>query len=257
MERIEFASRSNLRLVGNLWHADSSCAVVMVHGLFSDKNAHGMFPVAAQTLRQCGWSSLSVDLSGSGESDDCCMSLQTALSDVRSAINLMRSMGYRHLSLWGHGLGSRFCLEMPAGIESMVLTDALLGRTAVDWRTIFTPDELAGLSKLGHVIRTVRSVHRKRIMVDRSLLDYFSKFEPGVVLRRVRCPVQVIHPTRSVEVPGDFDSLRALMHLLPPKSQHTVLPGTHLSVTEHVEKAAELGADWIERNGTPRIQRWR
>lgn len=257
MERIEFSSRSKLRLVANLCHADSLCAVVMVHGLFSDRNAHGMFPAAAQALRQRGWSSLSVDLSGSGESDDYCMSLQSALADLRSAINLMRSMGYRHIALWGHGLGSRFCLEMPTGIDSMVLTDALLGRTAVDWRTIFNPDELAGLSKHGHVVRTVRWGQRKRIMVDRSLLDYFSKFEPGLVLRRVRCPVLVIHPTRSVEVAGEFDSLRALMHLLPPKSQHMVLPGTHLSVIEHVEKAAELGADWIESNGIPRIQRWR
>lgn len=257
MERIEFTGRSELRLAGTLCHADSACAVVMVHGFMGDKTAHGLFPEAAEALRKRGWSSLCFDLSGCGESDDNCLSLQAALDDVQSAIELMRSMCYRHIALWGHGLGSRLCLESPKGIDSMVLSDAFLGRVQVDWKTHFSPAELDGLRSPSNTLHAMRTGIRKRFSVHKSMLDYFADFEPGKVLARVRCPVLVMHSARFVDATGQTESLRALMRLLPQHSEHALVPGSRQSVAESASKAAELGARWIERNGVPRVQRWR
>lgn len=257
MEHIEFAGRSGRRLVGRLSHADSACAVVMVHGFLSDKEGNGLFPIVADSLRQRGWSSLRFDLSGSGESDDNTLSPANAIADLDSAIGLMRSMCYRQIALWGHGLGSRYCVELPTRIDSMVLTDALLGRLRIDWRAHFSAAQLSELAKQGYMSHIIRQGPRKRIVIDQTLLDYYTQFEPGRVLPRVRCPVLVLHAARAAAQAGQPGAIRALMHLLPQGSDHRLVTGTHHSVNDRVQAAASLGASWIEAHGKTRIQRWR
>jgi pimeloyl-ACP methyl ester carboxylesterase len=256
VETLEFSSRSKLRLTGQLWHADSARAVVMVHGLMGDKRGNGLFPAAAEALRVRGWSSLCFDQSGCGASDDNLLTPEAALEDIRSAIELMRSMCYRHISLWGLGLGSRLCLEFTRGIDTMVLTDAPFGQTQINWLQHFRSEELEELGGPTRTMEVMRPGLRNH-KIAASMLDYFHRFEARKVLSLIRCPVLSMHPPRFVEGSGRSELLRAFMRLLPDRSQHVLVPGTRQSATEDAPRTARFGADWIQFNSTPRVQRWR
>jgi pimeloyl-ACP methyl ester carboxylesterase len=254
MERIEFAGRSGLTLVGDLEHADSACAVVMVHDFLGDRRCGNLFISAAHALRRRGWSSLRFDLSGCGESEDNRLNVENAKADVQAALALMRSMCYRRIALWGHGLGSRFCLELSSGMDALVLSDALLGRVKVDWRTRFSAAELQSLARLGGFSHTARRGSRRRFQIDGSLLEYFSTFETGKVLTGVRCPVLVLQASQA---PDQLDvSLRGLMKLLPENSRHHVVPRTLHSTVERPDETARSGAEWIEGLRGPQVRRW-
>jgi pimeloyl-ACP methyl ester carboxylesterase len=242
--RIDFSGRSGHRLAADLTHADSACGVVMVHDLMADRNSDALFPEVAMALRRRGWGSLRFDLSGCGESDDHRLTPDSGIADLQSAIDLMRAMGYRHLALWGHGLGSRFCLERARGMECLVLSDALLGRVTVDWRHHFSAAQLACLAENGYLTHGAARGARREFVVDRSLVDYYGNFAPGRVLTKLRCPVLVLHPSQ-IGKDGAARDPGALMRLLPARSERHTVPRTVLSTSERAAETARMGSQWI------------
>jgi pimeloyl-ACP methyl ester carboxylesterase len=243
--RIDFSARAGHRLAADLTHADSGCGVIMVHDLMADRNRDALFPEAAKALRRRGWGSLRFDLSGCGESDDQRLTPDSGVADLQSAIDLMRSMGYRHLALWGHGLGSRFCLERARGMECLVLSDALLGRVTVDWGRHFSAAQLACLAENGYLTHRAASGIRREFVVDRSLVDYYGNFAPGRVLTKLRCPVLVLQPAQAERWDGLASDPGALMRLLPARSERHTVPRTAQSTCERVAETARIGSQWI------------
>jgi pimeloyl-ACP methyl ester carboxylesterase len=254
MERIEFSSEGERRLVGLLTHFDGPQAVVMVHGLLSDKDANGLFPVVSQELRKRRWASLRFDMSGNGESDDHPLTSEAAREDLRAAVGLMRSIGYQRIALWGHGLGSRFCVGQSDGVATMVLTDPLLDRVRPNWRLLFTPTELAALSREGRTLRTRKSPRptwqkppdgfRRQHLVDRELLDLHAMYEPERELPRVRCPVLVVQAGAGRRVSAQT---KPLMAYLPRYSKVVTVDLADAAAPPPSERIAELGAMWLDR----------
>lgn len=253
MERIEFSSEGERRLVGFLTHFDGPQAVVMVHGLLSDKDADGLFPVVSRELRKRRWASLRFDMSGNGESDNHVLTSQAAREDLRSAIGLMRSIGYQRIALWGHGLGSRFCIGQSDGIATMVLSDPLLDRTRPNWRLLFTPGELARLSREGKALRTREPPtppwqppprgFRPHHLVDRELLDLHGMYEPERELSRVRCPVLVLQTGTARR----DARTKLLMSHLHRYSKVVTIKQTDDTSPDRAERIAQLGAMWLDR----------
>lgn len=240
-------------MVGSLTHADGPSAVVMVHGFLSDRDGYGLFPLAAKGLRRRGWASLRFDQSGAGESDDTVLTPQGARHDVSTAISLMRSLGYRQIVLWGHGLGTRFCLEHCQDIDAMVLADAMLGRARPTLRRSFSSAQIASLTRKGRMVHFAGQGLRKRFVIDASMLDYFSMFEPEAILPKVRCPVLALHAREAADGAALPQNARPLMRMLSPASRHVLVAGSSMSVMERPEDVVDLGVRWTVQHGASRL----
>jgi pimeloyl-ACP methyl ester carboxylesterase len=250
-QRIEFSNADGLRLVGELTHADSARAVVMVHGFLADQEGNGLFELVARELRRQGWGSLRFDLSGHGQSDDNVLTPESGRRDTASAIALMQALGYREIALWGQGLGSRWCLDMAAGASSVVLTDMALRLTPRE-RHELALDKSARALQHGRfaVDRLVGGAWRRHV-VDPSLLDCLRGPGWRASLMRCACPVLALLPTCGAALSRQMQALHGLK--VGDASLSAAVDRVHTRVVRGAHDAIHQGVAWVLQPGVSAV----
>lgn len=166
----------------------------MCHGFTSDKSSRGRFDRFAGSFQQLGYSVLAFDFSGCGESDDDRLTLAKQVDDLHSAISFVKSKGYINLALYGHSLGSRVCLQScTPEITTMVLTGAATSPIKYNWDEHFTKEQMQELKDKGYITEHRADGIRSSIIIDEQMLLDFELGNQEELLKKVNCPVLVIH----------------------------------------------------------------
>jgi pimeloyl-ACP methyl ester carboxylesterase len=116
-EVVTFSSTDGLRLSGWFYRTAGDRAVIFVHGKDSNRLEGHHFERLANILLPNGYSMLTFDLRGHGDSDGDRFSLgQHERNDVAGAIGFLESRGFapRRIALIGHSMGAGTVLQAVA-----------------------------------------------------------------------------------------------------------------------------------------------
>ena len=246
MERVAFRNSRNLSLVGNLYTSNSKSIIIMCHGFTSDKYSSGRFPKLAAAFNEHGFNVLNFDFSGCGESDDS-LTIEKQLDDLKSAILYVKSKGYKKIALYGHSLGTLICLKNYAPeIKTMVLLGALTDSMKYDWEKIFNKEQIEELKEKEYTTQYTSEEVRKKIIIDRKILDGFKLINQKELLEDIKCPVLIIHRNNDEEENLLCEKSKAGIDLLSTDSKLMVIDGADHSFLGHLDIAIKLAAGWFK-----------
>ncbi len=104
VEEINFVNQLGTKLSGTLFEVDNSIiAIVFAHSFVHGQDQSGLFPLAKE-LAELGITSLTFDFPGYGKTEGPPKYNKVDV-DVKSAINLLRGLGYSKIASMGVGLG--------------------------------------------------------------------------------------------------------------------------------------------------------
>lgn len=245
MEKVSFKNSRNLTLMGNLHRAPSRSIIIMCHGFTSDKSSRGRFDRFADVFHQHGYNVLAFDFSGCGESDDDRLEMNKQLDDLQSAISFVKIEGYTEIALHGHSLGTKICLSCyQSGIKTMVLTGALTGPIKYNWEEVFSVAQLEELSQKGYITEVRSEGIRKSIQIDRQMLLEFELGNQEELLKKVLCPVLIVHGNGDEEEKRLSKISRNGMKWLPKQSKLKIIENAPHSFMDHLDTVEELATDW-------------
>jgi pimeloyl-ACP methyl ester carboxylesterase len=253
---VEFRNANGLRLAGDLYPVgEPDALIIFLHGFMSDRHSSGRYDYLAECFRLEGYSGLTFDFSGSGESDDAPLSMGRQVADLSAAIDYAKGLGYRRIALWANSMGSVVAVRgWRPEIGAMVLTGAALGPVFFDWSEVFTSEQHQELARTGLITAERTSGPRRRLVVDGVLLREFETFDRAAVLGRITAPALIIN--------GDGDdeermlqpiSAQALAYL-PAGSEQVVVPGAPHGFRRHLDEVRLIGLRWLLRHMPPRPQ---
>lgn len=248
MERITFQNSRHLTLAGNFHLASPHSVIIMCHGFTSDKSSRGRFDRFAKHFHEMGYSVLAFDFSGCGESDDDRMTLAKLVDDLRSAIVYVKSRGYSRISLYGHSLGSRVCLESYSPeITTMVLSGAGTGPVTYKWDEHFTAEQMQELSEKGYITEHRLTGLRNTMIIDKQMLRDFEDFNQETLLSQVKCPVLILHGNNDWEEKLLSAITLQGMKWLPPASRLEIIDGAEHHFLGHLPIVETHASDWYRR----------
>ncbi|WP_028776113.1 alpha/beta hydrolase [Shimazuella kribbensis] len=243
MQKVTFKNSRNLTLVGNFYPSSPEYIIIMCHGFTSDKSSRGRFDRFANAFQQLGYSVLAFDFSGCGESDDERLTMSTQIDDLHDAITFVKSIGFSHIALYGHSLGSRVCLECYTDqIATIVLTGALTGPMKYDWNKHLTKEELQELKERGYITKNQK--HRK-VIIDKQMLLDFELIDQKELLTNVKCPVLILNGDGDEEEWDLYQLSRQGMKWLSKDSKLELIQGAIHSFTDHLSVIEKLATEWF------------
>jgi pimeloyl-ACP methyl ester carboxylesterase len=246
MENVKFGTSHGLQLSGIWFAARSDAALVCAHGFAGEKTSKGRFTRLGEVLSPLGYNVLSFDFAGCGESDDALLTSEQQQDDFRNAITYAKSRGMKRIALVGNSMGSYMALRVyTPEIKTMLLLAALTGPTQYDWEAFYSPEQMHEWRTTGRVTMTRDEPYFRRTVVDGKLLDECGSFDQGELLRRVRCPVLIIHGDGDEEERKLLAQSRKGIELLPAGSRLVVLPGANHRMEGRLGEIVELAKDWF------------
>lgn len=248
LERVTFKNSRNLTLVGNLYPSTSESIIILCHGFMSDKYSKGRFERLATAFNRYGHSAMSFDFSGCGESDDDVLTVDKEVDDLKSAIQFVKSKGYKKIALYGHSLGTLICLKIyTPEIITMVLTGALTGPMKYDWFEFFTKEQMQKLEEKGYLIEYTSQEDRKKIIIDDRILKDFELINQEELLKDVDCPILIIHGNNDEEENLLYERSKIAMTLLSKDSKLEVIDGADHSFLDHFDIIVKLTTEWFTK----------
>lgn len=249
MERVTFKSSRNLTLFGYLYPSTSESIIIMCHGFMSSKYSKGRFERLATEFNKSGYSALAFDFSGCGESDDDILTVEKEVEDLKSAIEFVKSKGYKKIALYGHSLGTLICLKSyTSEIIAMVLSGALTDSMKYNWSEIFTKEQMKELEERGYLTEYTPLEVRKKIVIDKRILKDFELINQKELLKDVNCPVLIIHGNHEVEEKLLYEKSKAAMTLLSSDSKLEVIDEANHSFLEHFDTVVKLTIEWFTKH---------
>ena len=249
MERVTFKNSRNLTLVGNLYSSTSESIIVMCHGFMSDKHSKGRFDRLATAFYKSGHSALNFDFSGCGESDDDILTVEKEVDDLKSAIQFVKSIGYKKIALYGHSLGTLICLKnYTPEIITMVLSGALTDSTKYNWYEIFSRNQMQELEEKGYLTEYTPQEVRNKIVVDKRILKDFELINQKELLKNVNCPVLIIHGNNDEEEKLLYERSKTAMTLLSNVSKLEVIDGANHNFLDHFHIVVKLTTEWFTKH---------
>jgi len=247
LKRITFQNSRGLTIVGHLYPESSEKIVIMSPGSCSDKSSQGRFDVYARSLNENGISALAIDFSGCGESDNDLLTIEKEVDDLQSAITFVRSQGYTKIGLYGNSLGGLISLiAFSPEIQTIAMTGGLTGPMKFDWDKLLTANQKQELQEHGRVtVRDSHNMHRKEVILDKTFFQDFERINQEEILRRVRCPVFMIHGDGDEEERASHQLSQLALTYLPQGSEIKLLIGAGHGFWGYIDEVADLLTKWF------------
>ncbi len=245
-ENISFKNRRGDTLKGVLHHpagGDASGAVILCHGMESDKNSEKLVYLS-RALAEQGIAALRFDFSCVGESsgqfEDITYSGE--LEDLRAAHDFVRNRVPGKIALFGSSMGGTvallFAAEEPA-IAALVTLAAPLHPERFPQR-ILTAGQIQQWRDRGFT-----HYHGRRLNV--SLLEDLQQLDVVQAAKKISCPVLILHGDAEEVVPV-AEAYELDRCLKPPKRLLVIEGGDHrFSNPAHMERALGEALDWLTR----------
>ena len=125
-------------------------AVLFSHSFLADRHSAEHFDRLARQYRAAGYATLEFDYSGHGQSGDEIITLDAEVEDLRAASGWLADQGYSRQIVHAHSFGASVALTArPKAVLTYILSSPRIGPMSVDWRQIFSEDQLADLEQIG------------------------------------------------------------------------------------------------------------
>ncbi len=244
MEKITFKNSRGLSLVGNFYYSKSKSIVILSHALANDKSERGKLDAVAEKLNGSGFGVLAFDFSGCGESDDDTLTIEKEVDDLKSAIDFVKSKGYKKIGLFGHSIGALVSLRCYSSeIKTMVLWSPITNKVKYKWEDKLSKGQLEELNEKGYYTRTRTNAVRLVYHIDKKMLRERELVNQKELLSGVSCPVLIIQGTNDLSVPI-VDSENAIK-LLSKDSNLEIVVGADHDFINHVDVMVKLTNDWF------------
>lgn len=222
-ERVEFRNSRGLKLVGDLL-GGGPAAVVLTHGFTGDRHEDGRFDSLARALNEDGFTVLSFDFAGSGESDDVPLTVDGEVEDLRAALGFVRARGAKKVGILGLSLGALVAARVAAveRIDALVFW-APVTATMPDPTIWYSREQLDELSRTGLITWGKDLGPRRHVVIDGRHLEERRSVDQRAVLAGIRVPILIVHGSRDDLVP--LEDSRSALPLLPAGSRLKVVRG--------------------------------
>jgi pimeloyl-ACP methyl ester carboxylesterase len=245
MQRVTFKNSRGLTLVGNFSSAESKKIIILVHGFTGDKSEGGKFDKLTDALLEKNFNVLAFDFSGCGESDDDPLTVTKENDDLRCAIEFILQKGLSPIGIMGYSLGALVTANVWDKKMKTTVFWSPVTNSHPDVRSRFSPEQLEELKKTGLITRIKAQGVRKKYVIDGKLLEERSHIDQKELLRKIKCPVLIIHGDQDQRVPL-ADSQRAMQYL-PIQSRIEIIEGADHYFKEKIyeDRFVKLTADWF------------
>ena len=222
-ERVEFRNARGLTLVGDLSQGGNA-AVVLCHGFTGDRHEDGRFDITARALNEDGFTVLTFDFAGSGESDDLPVTVAGEVEDLRAALAFVRDRGAQRVAVLGLSLGAEVAARVAADepIEALVFWAPVTAPTD-DPTVWYSREQLNELERTGLITWGKDTGPRRHVVIDGRHLDERRTLDRRALLGGIRTPVLIVHGSRDDLVPLEWS--RTALPLLPRGSELRIVRG--------------------------------
>ena len=171
-------------------------AIVMAHGFAYDKDEDGEFITAAREFCEYGFAVLRFDFEGCGESEgDFASTISDEVDDLRCAMELMKSKGYKKVGVLAASFGGVIALLASAkeGIDTLVLWNPVIYPAKMSSVESYSKDR--GKIKKGIILK---KGDRKAAIIKKSFVDDLKKTKPLSIAPKVK--------SKTIIIQGDADT---------------------------------------------------
>ena len=243
-ERVFFDSPNGEKLAGILHHPKSENArgaVLLCHGMESNKESDKLM-FLSRALAQRDLLTLRFDFAGVGESTGSFANItySAEVEDLQAAFSFMRARHAGKIGILGSSMGGTVALLFAArnpDVAALVTLAAPLHPERFLSR-LSTPEELQQWRERGFIF-----YHGQRINV--SLLNDLEKMNVVHALRKINCPVLILHGDRDDVVP--VEEAHELHHHLPGMSKLSILAGADHRISDPslMKRTLSEAIDWF------------
>ena len=247
MEKVNFKNSRGLNLVGDFYSEDPDRIVIMMHGFTGDRHEWGKFDRTAEELQVAGNSILNFDFSGSGESDDDFLTIDNETDDANCAVRYAKDRGYTTIGFLGSSLGARIAAKAyTPEIKTMVFwTPVTHPYPFKDLHERYTVEQLKELEEKGYFTYTKDAGFRKKLVIDKIILEDRKNANPQDILSHIRCPVLIIQGNKDTLVP--LEGSKKSMQYLSLDSRLIIVPGANHKLENHVDEFIVHTIDWFNK----------
>ncbi len=241
-EKVNFSNSRGLNIVGVFHFPDNKTnkVIVISHGFTSNKDRIRTVRTA-EKLSEEGFAALRFDSCGSGESDFDSVTVKKYLDDLESAIDFVKSRGYRKIGLVGESLGG--------------LTSILAYNKEIKFMVLEAPVTKAkkpGFVEDKAMERQIRdsgfALYKKDgrdFKIEGKYLKERENVNQKEILSRIECPVLIIHGDKDKTIPLEH-SKEALNYI--QKSRLEIVKGADHKFSGYEKELVDICSKWVKEN---------
>jgi pimeloyl-ACP methyl ester carboxylesterase len=249
MVKIFIKNNRGFIITANHWFAGSESIIIMSAGFTADKSMEGRFDKIAEKFCESGYGVIAYDYCGCGESDDEILTPDNAVQDLHSVVEYAKNRGYSNIGLYGQSYGGLVSLRgYNQDISSIVLVGALTGTIKYDFNDYYSEQEMGELKRTGYMMIKKNSKTRDIVIINRELLEDFDQIDQESLLRRVKCPVLMIHGNIGEQEIMLSKISREGARFLPGGSKIEIIEGADHTFNDHLNEVTDLAIKWYNNS---------
>lgn len=237
-ERINFKNARGLNLAGILYPSENKKIIILVHGWCSNKDRK-RFLKLANKLHDEGFGFLRFDQSSSGESEGDEVTVENLIDDVKSAIEFVKSGGYKEIGLIGESLGGLTTLSiLDDSIKARILFAPVTASKTTDL------EEYEGLMKdKGYFMKEKDG---NKFKIPKKYLEERKAVNQKELLSKIKIPILILHGDNDDKVP--LETSQEAIKFLPKGSKLEVIKGAGHDLEEDYEKVIKITIEWFNKH---------
>lgn len=245
MKKIFFKSTHNLKLSGVVHSPiyQTNKAIILAHGLTTDKDESGAFIRLAEFLKDNGFTVLRFDFRGHGESEGKSINftLEGEIADLEVAVNEVRKQGFTKIGLlgasFGGGIATLYTVKHQSLLACLVLWNPCLNFN----HTLINPYLPWIVNKKDQMKNDLKqkgwtSVGSNHFVLGKELFHEMGKTYPYKKLKQISIPTVIIHGNKDTYVP--YEDSKDYVKNLRNGKLITLSGGEHGFHTSKYEKLA-------------------
>jgi len=246
MKKVYFNNSKEQKIAGvlHLPEKQTDSIVIIAHGFCANKDRERFLKISKAYNKE-NIACLRFDFGGSGESYETEIMVENQIDDLKSAIEFVKSQGYKDIGIQGESLGGLVSiLVYNFEIKTMVLL-APITKSMTKLKEIFEQEKLSKkeMEEKGYIVKLKDN---KEFKIPRVYFEERLKVNQKKMLSRIKCPVLILHSNEDDCVLIE-DSKEAIA-FLPKGSRLEVIKGGSHSLSNKVDEVIELAVNWFKVN---------
>lgn len=244
MKKINFQNPKGKRLVGVLHSPKEKTdkIVIICHGFTANKDRDRLVKIG-DVYAENGIAALRFDFGGSGESYDTAISIGDQVDDLKSAIEFVKSKGYKNIGLQGESLGGLIAILVNSqDVKTMVLwAPVTKGKDKIE---ILSEEKLTEkeLEEKGYFIKKKDS---REFKIPRKYFEERVKINQKELLLRIKCPVLILHGDKDDTVP--LEHSKEAVKILQDARLEIINGGGH-KLDEKIDVVSSFSVNWFKKH---------